>query len=513
MRISFLVSLVLVVNLATLCPYLASGSERTLIFSKLHDCKAPILLRASETELNATSVKKSYLLLKQLTEELEKFNRAIDEIKAELGDEPVLRTHLDEKLRQEWSTFLRLRKGLLLLATKYGTALEDVQENSDRPTLQQKKILIQYSASLFLFSSVLRLTNQLRTVNTPIWRKLDEPAPEHGFQAKELSRLHKLIVKKENIETLAQARVAYEMVYSEKLRKERENHWLHKRIGVEHQRVDIDGPSVWKTKLTHVWRAVIETAYKPYYNIQAAIAIWLGDTKYCKRKPAIGHADINEMIKRLEPGDILFERENWFLSNAFLPGFWPHGILYVGTVEDLEELGLATNPVVAKYLEEYAAEDEHGHTRRVIEAISEGVVMSSMEEATDADYICAFRPRVSEEAKKNAIIRAFSHVGKAYDFDFDFFTADKIVCTELIYRSYSDVIEFPLVKIMGRMTLPATEIIRSFSETRGTAAQSMDFIFFLDSNAKTGKTWFADEEAMIRSNSRPGLAFQLKAER
>ena len=41
-----------------------------------------------------------------------------------------------------------------------------------------------------------------------------------------------------------------------------------------------------------------------------------------------------------ETGDILVERRNWFLSNAFLPGFWPHAALYIGAVEDLETLGL-----------------------------------------------------------------------------------------------------------------------------------------------------------------------------
>ena len=513
MRISILLFLVIFTCFSLSYPYSAFANERTLVFNKLHSCEAPILMRASSTELNATSVKKSYLLLKELTEELDEFHEAISEIKGELGDEPVLKSDLDERLRQEWSTYLRLRKGLLLLVSKYCSTLEEKIEISDKPTLQQKKILVQYSASLLLFSSVVRITSLLGSVKAPIWRKLDEPAEELGLQAKELSRLHKMVVKKEHIEALAQARSAYEKVYSEKLRKERENHWLHGRLAAEHERVDRNGPSIWKTKLTHVWRAIVETAYKPYYSIQAAIAIWLGDTKYCKRKPAIGQKDIDEMIKRLKPGDIIFERENWYLSNAFLPGFWPHGILYVGTIEDLEELGLATNPIVAKYIEKYASPDEHGHTRRVIEAISEGVVMSSMEEATDADYICAFRPRASQEQIKTAIIRAFSHVGKSYDFDFDFFTADKIVCTEVLYRSYSDVIEFPLVKIMGRYTLPATEIIKSYSETRGTAAQSMDFVFFLDSNAKTGETWFADEESLIRSNSRSGLAFRLKAEK
>ncbi len=36
----------------------------------------------------------------------------------------------------------------------------------------------------------------------------------------------------------------------------------------------------------------------------------------------------------MEPGDIIVARQNWYLSNIGLPGFWPHAELYVGTPEE-----------------------------------------------------------------------------------------------------------------------------------------------------------------------------------
>ena len=40
----------------------------------------------------------------------------------------------------------------------------------------------------------------------------------------------------------------------------------------------------------------------------------------------------------MQPGDILLERREWYLSNIGLPGFWPHGALYIGTPEQRREI-------------------------------------------------------------------------------------------------------------------------------------------------------------------------------
>lgn len=42
-----------------------------------------------------------------------------------------------------------------------------------------------------------------------------------------------------------------------------------------------------------------------------------------------------EAQTKLLPGDILMARKNWYMSNVGLPGFWPHAILYIGSLASL----------------------------------------------------------------------------------------------------------------------------------------------------------------------------------
>jgi hypothetical protein len=144
----------------------------------------------------------------------------------------------------------------------------------------------------------------------------------------------------------------------------------------------------------------------------------MGDTKVKRRGVSlVSEEQIRKLTSRLEPGDILLARHEWYLSNIGLPGFWPHGILYIGTPEerrayfgaDAEALLQSQEPAA------YAASAKplHGETTRVIEAISEGVMFNSMEHAADADSIVALRPRLSKREKAAAILRAFHYAGLA----------------------------------------------------------------------------------------------------
>src|SRR4249920_3003433 len=52
-------------------------------------------------------------------------------------------------------------------------------------------------------------------------------------------------------------------------------------------------------------------------------------------------------------------------------------------------------------------------------------------------------------------------MGKPYDFEFDFSSSTRVVCTELVYRSYQrrGGCIFPLVKRLGRFTLTGDDLV------------------------------------------------------
>lgn len=246
-----------------------------------------------------------------------------------------------------------------------------------------------------------------------------------------------------------------------------------------------------------------------YYRASSVVSTLVGDTKI--RQPRrgaslIAPAQLAALRPRLRPGDILLERRNWYLSNAFLPGYWPHSALYVGTVDDLRAMGLDRDPRVARHLEAFARRDAAGHEHVIVEAIGEGVVFTSAEHSIgEADSVAVLRPVLAPEELREVIARAFVHAGKPYDFDFDFFSSDRLVCTELVYRSFNGYIDFPLVEILGRKTLPALEIVRHWADD-ATAAK-LEFVAFLDGDEGDGVSREREAAALVDSLRRPALTW------
>lgn len=261
------------------------------------------------------------------------------------------------------------------------------------------------------------------------------------------------------------------------------------------------------------------------FPVQKDFAEWAGDTRVARiGKPLVTADDITRLVlPKLQPGDIIVTRQNWFLSNLGLPGFWPHAELFVGTAKDLSQAFDLDPEVIAwtKAQKEKAAtfsellqkrypakwkayaegQDFQGHGPiRVIESISEGVSFTAVEHAFGVDYLGAMRPRRPQVEKAKAIERAFHYQGRPYDFDFDFFSDASLVCTELVYKAYQPSAELKglsieLVDVAGRRTLPANELVKRFDAEAELPVRQLDFVLFLDAREKDKKAFANDEKA------------------
>ncbi|MCO4763893.1 MAG: hypothetical protein KC502_20435 [Myxococcales bacterium] len=250
------------------------------------------------------------------------------------------------------------------------------------------------------------------------------------------------------------------------------------------------------------------------------IALWMGDTRLRSGgRHLITEAQLDEVQKELEPGDIILERRNWYLSNLGLPGFWPHAALYLGSPDELskwaddEEVRKLFSKGLVAHIKEaspaayavYAA-DHDGQANRIIEAVSEGVIFATMHHSCLADHVAFLRPRRTKAERAWAVAESFRHYGKPYDFDFDFQTIQSLVCSELVYTAYNlpqsvgRSLKFdPLPSVIGIITLPPNDMISNFDANFGEADSQFDFVAFLDGNEATGTAVRATSDDLRKS--------------
>lgn len=259
------------------------------------------------------------------------------------------------------------------------------------------------------------------------------------------------------------------------------------------------------------------TAFTAWFPVQKGVAEWMGDTRVARAHTfLVNDAQIAEIAPKLEPGDVLLERREWYVSNIGLPGFWPHTAMFIGTAADraryfddpvvrewVRQQGRADGDFDAFLRERFPSAYAQARNGRVIEAISEGVSFTTLEHSAAADSLAVLRPRATRREKAIAIARAFGYAGRPYDFNFDFHTDTALVCSEVIYKAYEGSLALPLSTTMKRLNTPPNDIVKEFDETFGTPRQQFDFVLFLDGHERQRRAVPADVNVFRASWKRP----------
>ncbi len=414
----------------------------------------------------------------------------------------------NDDVRELLRRFVSYNEALLRIVWRYQRH-GDIQNESQR----LRAFLCEYTAACVLYDSSLKFVDHFGDSRTAI-AKLNEEEPSWGIPTGLYDRVRQHLANPENIRLFESTRqfyhqdpiqqqfAAHDLAISEPYRD------FHAAIAVAEQTIAA-GESSLPERIVEVAVTDLERLlYNAQYETQSVVSTWIGDIKVREPrdgKPLIDKAQLARLASLLKPGDILLERRNWYLSNAFLPGYWPHGAVYVGTAKDLERLGLDTDPAVRQHWEAFTSLDDGGHEHVIIEAVSEGVIFSSLEHSIGgADAVAVLRPRVSEQEKNESIARAFSFVGRPYDFEFDFETTNALVCTEVVFRAYggnSRSIRFPLEEIMGRRTMPAINLVKKFNEEYGSDDAQFEFVALIDGDEQAGTSTFSTDVDAFRGTA------------
>lgn len=400
-----------------------------------------------------------------------------------------------------WSTWQRFLDYLL--------ALDSVERYHARfyrlhGADKEDSFLIGYAAMLAKYRAALEFIDRADR-NPELDKVLNDPVLELGLPARTFAKLK---FKYLNVA------IATDFTAREVVRR----NFAGNRQPALRAAISADADYIWKAgqgrgpllTVKNALKIVQDGAQSAWLPVQTGVAEWMGHTRvYRPGEFLITLAQIKRLQPELRPGDILLERREWFLSNIGLPGFWSHAAIYLGSAEQrraffadlqvrewVEQKGEPSGDFEAllqsRYPDAYVESGsvrEQGHVVRVIEALGPGVSFTSLERSAVCDSLAVLRPRLPKTEKAQALFRAFHYAGRPYDYNFDFSTDARLVCTELVYKAYEPAsgfkgLTFPLIEMLGRQVTPANELAKQFDAQCGTEDQQFDLVVFLDGHER-----------------------------
>jgi hypothetical protein len=361
----------------------------------------------------------------------------------------------DEAIGFWFARFLSVRECLW-------SVIEDVRIILDRPSnsVEQRSelhyFLLGYAAVCLLIR-IDRLMLFEVAHHSVIQRKLNEPFPEYRIPRKQYTTIFSAFVDQKHIFAIRDA-----MKFRRKNRRKLLLLGTDEHVGTVARQLRELESSLNPSKLRHLKRAWSYVVHKwrrrgavSVANILAGVMEGVGRTasEFCDFDNKRVSDDVLSLIaKFLQPGDVIVTRHAKALTNLFIPGFWPHAALYIGTREQHESTKIDMTVTISQLWVDDIC---------VLEARKDGVRLRPLSDTLSVDTFVVLRPNLSPDSIRHAIERALLHQGKMYNFDFDFFSSDRIVCTEVVYRAYDGLegVRFRLSERAGRKTLSAEDLL------------------------------------------------------
>jgi len=370
----------------------------------------------------------------------------------------------DDQLRALFAHYLRTRAALSeTLQELQPHALRELAPSTvPRPDL----FVVSYFTACLLMRVGRFLVDSVRK-QPVIWKKLNEAEPRFGIPKNQFTRVYRSLTSSRNVWVFLEASRYWQQHRTELLKLHDDSVCgpvlellLAEEPWIENRRRYYSGH-----QLKYRLHSFLRRNHSGFKNVTFALFQLSGrvisELRWKRLRIRQGNQKRvtpgvqRKLARLLQAGDVLVTRHDDAASNLFLPGFWPHAALYIGTSQQRKWLGVG----------EVAAIDT-GDTAEVnpicvLEARKDGVRFRRLADTLNVDAVTVLRPKLSADQIRCGIERAMTHVGKPYDFEFDFRRSDKLVCTEVIYRAYHgcEPVKFQLRSRAGRVCFSAEDML------------------------------------------------------
>lgn len=339
----------------------------------------------------------------------------------------------EERVKHRYNQYLALRTGLLETMNELARSAGEGRQSWES---RLPWFLTAFAAACILMRAN-RFLVEIAASRSVVWKKLDEPDASADRGAKSFTRIYQSISRPSNALRFLHAADFY-FTNKSQITALAGDPGIGAVIAIleqEEPHIEKRRRDALKRNVAYRWFSFLRRHRSAWRKTMFGLFELSGRAIADMRQPGAPWRPLPKRIRHplreslrpaLRTGDVFVTRHDDAMSNWFLPGFWPHAALYLGDGQ-------------------------------VLEAKKDGVRVRSIHETLDVDSVVVLRPPLDEADLPDVVERALRHAGKPYDFLFDFRTADRLACTEVIYRTYHGVagIHFHLEEVGGRLCLPA----------------------------------------------------------